>query len=372
MRILWCFADRSTMELNTSLFRIVGPMRLMSSAGHESRLCFVGSLFTPLSPLDRFNVSGWSNRLFSKYGVVVEHGRAVYDAMRWADIVVIERLVVSELHTTIKWLRSLGKRVFATFDDAYHLMPIGGDGGVDFSLSWRGGKSHFNGRGAFLPDFRRGLALCDGAMVPSLVLKADYDKFNPNISYVPNFVDETIVPERPLSRQDNIIIGWGGSLHHHISWKESGIIPALAYVCEKNKRVVVHVQGPHGDILSAFRKVGIRYVSAPPQPIEDWYKTVSGFTIGVAPLAGEYDRRRSSLKVQEYGMMGIPWVATDYEPYRDVAGGIKVNNRPKDWIAAIMSLVGSESERERLAAEGRAWATALNRRGVEIYERVLG
>jgi glycosyltransferase involved in cell wall biosynthesis len=63
--------------------------------------------------------------------------------------------------------------------------------------------------------------------------------------------------------------------------------------------------------------------------------------IALAPVSGQYDRRRSWLKIAEYSACGIPWIATDYEPYHDYnyPGSILVNNKPSLWEEALSMMI---------------------------------
>src|SRR5512145_2783341 len=111
--ILWAEAD-SPAELNTSFHRCRVPAQIMTERGHQCTLTPIPTLFGEPKP----------------------EVQSVIDA---ADVIVLERLLVEDIHNNILKWREHGKRVYATFDDAYHLLPK--SGGIP-SLTWRGGKSH--------------------------------------------------------------------------------------------------------------------------------------------------------------------------------------------------------------------------------------
>ena len=82
-----------------------------------------------------------------------------------------------------------------------------------------------------------------------------------------------------------------------------------------------------------------------------WPQVVKTFDIGVAPLSGPYDQRRSWLKTLEYGLAGVPWIATDGEPYRDHAAfGRLITNSPLTWELAIENTIRDLSQ-QQLQAE---------------------
>jgi len=76
-----------------------------------------------------------------------------------------------------------------------------------------------------------------------------------------------------------------------------------------------------------------------------WPQIVARFDIGLAPLAGDYDRRRSWIKVMEYALAGIPCAFTDYEPYDDLRPlGIPIENSSENWYHALKFLIENIKE----------------------------
>lgn len=345
MKVLWAYADLSEKEWNTSGHRIYYPSKILQEAGHECKITHTTSLFTSS----------------------VVSSPEVREAMDWANVVVIERLLMSDIHATIRFLREKGKKVFCTFDDAYHLMP----GSVSRG-TWRGGKKALDGRGSILNEFREGLRLCDGALVPSKLLADDYRPYQPNMQYVPNYLYPRLWENLPDNNPNIITIGWGGTSQHDISWSDSGIIAALGILCRKYHNLVVHIQPPYPNVVARMENAGVRYQLADWQVFEEWPKTVAQFHIGVAPLAGNYDSRRSNLKILEYATVGIPWVATDDYPYRECEGGILVRNKIKDWTSALDEVIQKiRVDNNELGERGRKWAQEFNSKCLSRYEEVF-
>lgn len=354
MRITWLMADMPN-ELNTSYHRAIFPAKMMQEAGHE---CVVSHV----------NASVCPPYLLKEKQVYIDVQKT-FDAMKWADVVVIERLLVRPLHIVIKWLRAIGKQVWCTFDDAYHLMPAGVG---DAFKTWRGGNDALNGRGDILGEFREGLKLCTGALVPSKVLQEDYRRYNPNIQFVPNFLYGKLWENLPPKDPDNIIIGWGGSSGHYESIRDSGIVPALGQLCRKYPRMYVHLQSSDQRILALFNKMGVRYRAFDWVKFEDWPKVVATFTVGIIPVSGAYDDRRSNLKQLENSIAGVPWVATNAPPYWDYrTGGILISNKPSEWARAIDKLITDKALYQKLSEEGRVWSREFNSQCSSTYERVF-
>lgn len=336
MKVAWYYGDSSQQELNTSLHRVAYPSKMLEEAGHECKIAHVSSLF------------------------------ASYDGALWADVIVIERLLMEETHESIRNLTLAGKKVFCTFDDAYHLMP----GSVSRDV-WRGGKKAREGKGSILNEFREGLRLCTGALVPSKLLAEDYRMYQPNIQYVPNYLYAPLWENLPPKNPDLIIIGWGGTTLHSEGWRNSGLIPALGKLCRKYPKVMVHIQPPYPEVVASMQKMGVRYALGTWEKFENWPKTVAKFHIGVAPLFGEYDRRRSMLKGLEFAMVGAPWVATDSNPYQEARGGILVNNKSSEFYSALDELISNRALYKNLSEEGHEWATEFNNHCAERYLEVF-
>jgi glycosyltransferase involved in cell wall biosynthesis len=99
---------------------------------------------------------------------------------------------------------------------------------------------------------------------------------------------------------------------------------------------------------------------------------VRTFDIGVAPLHGPYDQRRSWIKGLEYLLAGVPWVGTQGEPYRDLAGlGILIPNSPESWAYAVGQLI-KDLEYEQAASMKKTDVAAqwFMDRQLETYGRV--
>jgi hypothetical protein len=149
------------------------------------------------------------------------------------------------------------------------------------------------------------------------------------------------------------------------------LIPALGKLCREFPRLQVHLQPAYPEVISAFGKTGVRFVTGNWQTFETWPKTVGTFDIGVAPLSGEYDRRRSLLKTLEFATAGIPWVATDEAPYKESEGGLRIPNKSSAWYGALRDVIIHRPLYEQLSHEGRTWATAFNARCAVRYLEVF-
>ena len=83
-----------------------------------------------------------------------------------------------------------------------------------------------------------------------------------------------------------------------------------------------------------------------------------GLDVAVAPLEDNpFNRAKSNLKLLEYGILGIPVVASAVAPYLD-SPALVVSARPAEWIEAISALARDLDSLRRRGAEMRRWVLA--------------
>jgi glycosyltransferase involved in cell wall biosynthesis len=103
-------------------------------------------------------------------------------------------------------------------------------------------------------------------------------------------------------------------------------------------------------------------------PEKDFLPLMKTFDIAIAPLANEYDKRRSHIKVLEYMALKIPWVCTDYPTYSDLRDyGITTNNSPEEWEEKLCYMVDNLEERKEYA-NGDPYNFALS----QSYDNNIG
>ena len=373
MKLLYIFAD-SPEDYNTSEWRCAIPSRAINNTGfHQARMM----PFTAIPD------------------------EASIQDIQWADIIAIERnLFIKPIHQFIKFWQARGKKIVANFDDAYQVMPLD----VQTSLLWKRGlmqtdqqipkdeirgyiESHgqrfnlFKAEGHPLHIFRESLKMVDAYATPSDVLTQDFAHLNPHHYVLRNYPDyshpEWKVPKKPPGEQ--IIIGWGGSSTHLQSFRDSDIIRALRKVLALHPNVRLMIVCNHPDLIqfltSNLPRASIVHIGW--RPLREWIRLIGDFDIGIAPLAGKYDDRRSWIKCVEFGARGVPWIASNRPPYKECKGGILVENDHKAWTRALMRLITEPEERVRLSEEGQRWAGHLGiseqiEEHLKVYREVLG
>jgi hypothetical protein len=101
---------------------------------------------------------------------------------------------------------------------------------------------------------------------------------------------------------------------------------------------------------------------------------VAPFDIGIAPIADiAFNRARSNVKLKEYAVVGVPWLASPVGPY--VGMGEQQGGRlvPDDgWYEALERLVLKERERRKLAKRAARWGSGQTvSRNVGHWEAAL-
>lgn len=347
MRVLYVFAD-SPVEWNCSEWRCAIPARALNRSGRHAA------------------------RLLSLVEFAQESPRAREDG-DWADVIVVQRNLVGPVLAAIERWQARGKPVLVDFDDAYHLIPPSNPA----YGYWRLGRPLVLDGPPPPPiypppleQFRRGLRLVDGATVPSRRLAADYRDLA-RIELVPNYLDLEVYREVPRPEHEGIVIGWGGSLSHVESFKGSGLLPALRRVCRARPQVRVVINGGDRRIFEQLPLPSHQKVLRPWVRFRDWPRELAGYDIGLAPLHGAYDQRRSWIKVLEYMVMQVPWVASEGAPYQGLRDfGLLVPNSARAWERALLEVI-DHLEDYRARARGEAYQFALSQGVDENVERIV-
>jgi len=329
MNICFVVSDGLT-EFNSSNFRCAIPSDALQRAGHKVSI---------------IHVRQW-----------MEQTEACRKICSGADIIHLQRVLITETHKHIRYWRSLGKAVTCDWDDGYRLIhPT--NAAAKF---WLDGKVTVKLQGGIeydrkleehpIEQFKKGLQICTAGITPSEILSESWDDTAPTF-VVKNYLDEELY--RRAHKQDNspdILLGWGGSLSHTESFRDSGIEEALQQILQERDNVYLLIIGDQRvveQIPVPMNKVKFM----PYVPWWEWQKVLMRYDIGLAPLAGDYDDRRSSLKVEEYLLAGLPFVASKspvYKEFWDVSSGRFVRHghdvhnykdRVTDWYESTIDVI---------------------------------
>jgi len=180
---------------------------------------------------------------------------------------------------------------------------------------------------------------------------------------IPNFLARPHLNgiERP---HEGIVLGYIGWVDHQDDWEALGLDETVRELLEDHDDLRVEIVGPLEFDWPAERCKRTQVVPYPELP-----ELIAGFDIALAPLVDNPpNRMRSDIKVKEYAIAGVPWLASPvgpYEHYGENEGGRLVED--DDWYVEIDRLIGDRKARRKLGKKGQKWAlkhTLLRNAGV--------
>lgn len=256
-----------------------------------------------------------------------------------ADMIVIERGFYGQsVRTLLEW-RDKGKTLIVDFDDAYHLMTASNP---SFSF-WKDNLFEGQRLDSTIQQFITNLQIVHAATVPSALLAQDYIGILPT-HVLPNYLPAKRYLHLPKPEaHDGIWIGWGGSMTHWDSWAKSGLIEAMRKVLAAHPEVTLALACGDKRLRQAL-DFGSQTRFFDWTTHDAWPLICQQFDLGLAPLYGEYDDRRSWLKVAEYIALGVPFLCADRPPYKDLLRcGVSVVNEPLGiaWEEALESALNT-------------------------------
>jgi glycosyltransferase involved in cell wall biosynthesis len=214
-------------------------------------------------------------------------------------------------------------------------------------------------------EIRDAVAHCmevsDAVTVTTPYLAEVMSEYNPNVKVLPNHIPGFVL-DLSRKQRDRPCIGWCGGASHgrdvHL------MIPSARRFLKRFPGWDLHLVGT--DYRESVRKKkDSRVVFTPWTHITDdppGYYSSLDFDIGLAPLLDtEFARSKSFIKILEYAAMGIPFLASDCEPYRlFTAHGengflVKYDH---EWLGYMSELACDEKLRLKMGAAARESARA--------------
>lgn len=180
-------------------------------------------------------------------------------------------------------------------------------------------------------------------------------QFNSNVVVLPNYMDLEYW-DGPIFKNDSneVRVGWVGSITHFEDIKcirktliEIGIDhPEVKFIFMGDLRMRDLLKGLNAEVM-----LGV--------PFQDYASRLRGLRldIGIAPLQENvFNTYKSGIKVLEYGICGVPCIATRFPFYqRIIEDGVDgyVAYRYIDWWAPLESLITNKRRRRRFGEKMR-------------------
>lgn len=336
-----------------------------------------------LGPSSAFNRVGgkWKGKLVHVSGFLDYLSPIIQDLVMPADLIIFQRNIINTAcWDALDYWLAMGKPIAVDLDDAYNILPWSNPAKQFWHIRpdlWQGEMT----QGAAIKYLEEGLRKTGALISPNRNLLADWSYVCRGY-YLQNYAETawwTNLPSRTELKakrgiaDDRIIIGWGGSVSHYDSFWGSGIREAAERVCKRHSNVLWLICGNDSRIVNQLPVPFDQKAQQDGVPASEWPKTVKSFDIGVAPLFGIYDQRRSWIKGIEYSLAGVPWVGTDGEVYRDIGDtGALVPNGVDAWEAALESKIAN-LKREQEVQEARipeAQQRFLVDNNLHVFEQV--
>lgn len=199
------------------------------------------------------------------------------------------------------------------------------------------------------------------------------------IAVLENAIDPQVYkydPRKIPNNGDRIVVGYQGSATHYGDLVDTGVLYALRRIVNKYPQVDIHIMGC---IIDDFKKfIPVKFISGAPDH-RKWAKKWQelDFDIGLAPLKlGGFNRSKSNIKYQEYGLRAIPGLYSWIDPYlvvRDNDTGFLFQDAEEfyeklTWLIEnekLRRLMGNRARKDVLAnftiqKGGRKWLDLIN------------
>jgi glycosyltransferase involved in cell wall biosynthesis len=185
---------------------------------------------------------------------------------------------------------------------------------------------------------------------------------------IPNFVTREAAAT-PRQKHDGLVLGYIGWVDHQDDWDALGLHEIVTDLLDIHEELRVETVGP-----LELRLPTERHRNKQVLPFGKLPEAIAGFDIAIAPLIDKVGNdTRSDIKLKEYGIAGVPWLASPLGPYTghgEEQGGRLVND--DDWFDALDTLIRDKKARKKLAKAGVKWARGQTlERNIHVWEDAL-
>ncbi|HZV75748.1 MAG TPA: hypothetical protein VFF79_18715 [Conexibacter sp.] len=169
---------------------------------------------------------------------------------------------------------------------------------------------------------------------------------------IPNFLTRPSLAA-PRRRHDGTVLGYIGWVDHQDDWDQLGLQEVVEDLLDVHPDLRVESVGPIDLRLPAERYHGYGALTFDQLPL-----AIAGFDLAIAPLIDKPgNATRSDIKLKEYAIAGVPWLASAYGPYvgyGEEQGGRLVADDA--WFDELHALLCDGRGQRKLAKRGQRWA----------------
>jgi glycosyltransferase involved in cell wall biosynthesis len=308
------------------------------------------------------------------------------------DVLVMQRQDSQEAINAIGVARSRGIKVVHEFDDSFHVLPTTNP---NYKVYRTGSEN--------TKKMETVCRMADALIVSTPRLREEYVRFNPNAHICYNAINDSDLKRfgynglsSDFKREGQIRIGFAGSDTHRGDF--SMIVKPLIRIFDEftnvrmvfvgaDMRTMFPLEYRHCDQVEfAGITTGKAYdriadIETKDLATQKYYDLIhrSDFDIAVAPIEStSFNAQKSALKEMEYGMLGIPSIASNFGPYRQYVKEASdriclLADDEKQWYRHIKALIEDASLRESLIRANLEYVKSrhLISDRVEQWERVF-
>jgi hypothetical protein len=298
----------------------------------------------------------------------VKNTKAAQQECSSSDIIVIHRYFFGSVLLAVQKWKTRNIKIVLDMDEALDLVQPA----MPQYAMWREGRQFSSEmmevqddeqviHPAPLAQLQWGLRLVDAVTVPSERLADDWERSAPAF-HLPDYLDLTRYLHTPKPRHESIHIGVCGDGNTLWRLRESGLLAALERVCARRPNVKIWLNGMDSDSLENIQISREQLEVHPFVSNDDWPAYLANFDIGLAPLHGPYDLRKSRQNVLEFMATKIPWIASNHLPYRDLGRyGWLITNQVEAWERSMLEMMDNlESYRAEAAGDAFVYALGQN------------
>lgn len=254
------------------------------------------------------------------------------------DVVVLQFAWDADLILLITRLKKLGIKVVLDYDDDLF------NGNPYYPIDYSDGR---------MENLKKSINMADLITVTTESLVETYGEYNSNVKILPNMIDlsefESILSRVRVERESTV--GWYSSGIRFAEFQSivQGWIPEEVELYLAGSPIFRNFKHPKLTVEDRFNPV-------------DTPRILSNIDIGLIPLSlNRFNNGKSDLKGLEYGAMGIPFIASPTEPYKELinhgVNGFLVK-RGRDWNKYIKLLLDDKTRADmgkeaRKISEGR-------------------